>query len=143
MRYAGERAARRAADGVPAPEAVRTSARELARGIATLGPEDLRPGTLTLPLSVSLWLRRSGADLLTARRAMLAVRGALVESAGMDLGREPVPLLAGDDRTVVLHLTVYLHGLVDRAALARRTTRRRIVERALRSLDVPGRRPAV
>ena len=74
---------------------------------------------LTLPLSVSVWLHDAGADLGGARAALLDLRGALLAGSGLDARSEPVPLQAGDERTVVLHLAVYLHGLVVRAATAR------------------------
>ena len=107
------------------------SAPEIARGIAVLEPEDLASGSLMLPLSLSLWLRRSGAGLREARLAMLEVRRSLLAASPLDAQREPVPLLAGDDRTVVLHLAIYLDGLVHRASAAAGLTRRQIVERCV------------
>jgi len=107
---------------------------EMARGIARLEPGDLFDGGLMLPLGLSVWLRRTGTGLHQARGLMLAVRRALLEVSGLDRVTEPVPLLAGDERTVVLHLAVYLDGLVSRAARATHATRTEVVERALLEL---------
>jgi hypothetical protein len=104
---------------------------EIARGIAVLHPGDLAPESLMLPLSVSLLLRRARSDLRSARAAMLEVRRAVIEASALDRATEPVPLLAGDERTVVLHLGIYLDGLIDRAAAAGGLTRSAIVEHAL------------
>ncbi|HMD46979.1 MAG TPA: hypothetical protein VKG43_12505 [Acidimicrobiales bacterium] len=103
----------------------------LARGLAALEPSDLADGNLSLPLGLSLWMRRSGTDLVGARQMMLVVRGALLAASGLDRATEPTPLLAGDERTVVLHLAVYLEGLVARAARAAGESRRAVVEAAL------------
>ncbi len=103
----------------------------IAAGLARIEPGDLEPDTLLLSLSVSVLVRRAGADLATARRAMLDVRGAIIEAAGLDARTEPVPLLAGDERTVVLHLSIYLDSLLDRAASASAQSRAEVIERAL------------
>jgi len=57
-------------------------AREAARGLVALDGEDLAHPRLTLPLIVSVWMRRSGAGTVTARRALLDVRAALLEESG-------------------------------------------------------------
>lgn len=116
-------------------EQVAASVPCIARGLVELGPEDLGAGSLVLPLSVSLWLRRAGADLPGGRGAMLALRAALLQAAGMDVASEPVPLLAGDDRTIVLHLAVYLLGLLDRAVSACGDDADAVVDRALSLLE--------
>ena len=60
------------------------------------------------------------------KAAMLALRAALPRRPRDGCGLlEPVPLLAGDDRTIVLHLAVYLLGLLDRAVSGVRGLRRR------------------
>jgi hypothetical protein len=107
---------------------------EIARGLAVLEPGDLEPGTLLLSLSVSLLLSRAGADLGSARQAMLQVRRAIIEAAGLEAKTEPVPLLAGDERTVVLHLGIYLDTLLSRAARAAGRTRAEVVEAAVEHL---------
>lgn len=106
----------------------------MARGLASLEPEDLIEGSLALQLGMSAWLRRSSTDLTDAVQAMLDVRDALVEVSGLDATTEPVPLLVGDTRTAVLNLAIYLDGLVRRAASAAGVSRLSAVERALASL---------
>lgn len=106
----------------------------LARGLAELQPEDLVEGSLMLELGMSVWLRRSGAAMEDALDAMLEVRATLVEAGGLDARTEPVPLLAGDARTALLGLAVYLDGLVGRAAAAAGVGRSALVEQALASL---------
>jgi hypothetical protein len=106
----------------------------IARGLACLEPEDLLEGNLTLPLGISAWLRRSGADLTDAVQAMLDIRDALVEVGGLDPRTEPVPLLAGDARTAVLSLAIYLDGLVRRSAAAIGLPRPAVIERVLERL---------
>jgi hypothetical protein len=106
----------------------------LARGLAILEPEDLHPGNLTLELGLSLWMRRTRSDLRGVRDALLKVRGALLEAGGLDRQTEPIPLLAGDDRTAVLSLALYIKGLVNRAAHSAQRSRREIVEAALNLL---------
>jgi hypothetical protein len=103
----------------------------VARGLASLEPDDLADGNLTLELDMSTWLRRSGLDLTDAVQAMLDVRDALVDVGGLDARSEPVPLLAGDARTAVLSLAIYLDGLVRRAAGGAGLSRRSVVEQAL------------
>lgn len=107
----------------------------LARGLASLRPEDLAEGNLTLELGLSLWLRRSGASLGEAVDAMLAVRQALVRAGDLDAGTEPVPLLAGDTRRSALGLAVYIDGLVTRAAASAGLGRAAVVEQALATLE--------
>jgi len=106
----------------------------MARGLASLDPDDLTDGNLTLQLDMSTWLRRSGLDLTEAVQAMLDVRDALVDVGRLDARTEPVPLLAGDARTAVLSLAIYLDGLVRRAAGAVGVSRRSVVEQALERL---------
>jgi hypothetical protein len=112
-------------------EATCSEAPAIAEGLARIEPGDLAPGTLLLSLSVSVLVRRAGADLATARRAMLDVRAAIIEAAGLEARTEPVPLLAGDQRTVVLHLSIYLDTLLDRAASVAGISRSAVIERAL------------
>jgi len=104
---------------------------ELARGLAALEPDDLAEGSLLLPLGLSLWLRRAGAGLEEAPALLLGVRRAVLAASALDRSTEPVPLLAGEPRTVVLHLAVYLDGLITRAAASIGATRDEIVGRAL------------
>ncbi len=105
-----------------------------ARGIAGLTPHDLTRGNLTMELGLSLWMHRTGTDLRGVRDELISVRGALLEASGLDGKIEPIPLLAGDLRTGVLSLAIYLDGLITRAAEQARTDRAAIVEAALRLL---------
>jgi hypothetical protein len=107
----------------------------MARGLAILEAEDLTEGNLTLELGLSLWMRRTDSSLKDMKAALLRMRSALLEAAVMDREHEPIPLLAGDDRTAVLGLAVYLKGLVTRAAITIGATRREIVEEALSLID--------
>lgn len=102
-----------------------------ARGIAVLAPEDLTRGNLTIELGLSLWMHRTGTDLRGVRNELLGLRHALLAASGLDIESEPVPLLAGDLRTGVLGLAVYLDGLIDRAARHAQLGRPEVVEKAL------------
>ncbi len=106
-----------------------------ARGIASLEPTDLVEGNLTLPLGLSAWMRLAGLDLAEARDVLLILRSRLLETSGLDRASEPVPLLAGDERTAVLALAVYLEGLVARASRRAGTSREQSAELALAALD--------
>ncbi len=90
-------------------------ARAVVAGLPRLDPEDLGPGTLTLPLVVSAWMRDADLDTAGAGAALLAVREAVVAAASLDRASEPVPLMAGDRRRALLSLAVYVDGLVRRA----------------------------
>ena len=111
-------------------------AREAMLGLVTLDAEDLTPPRLTLPLIVSVWMRRARVGTGTARRALLELRSALLEASGVDAGCEPVPLLVSDPAVATLSLAVYLHGLLQRAAHVAATTRLDIAERAVDALVV-------
>ena len=101
------------------------------RGIARLDAEDRRPGSLTLPLGLSLWMQRGGVGVTEAVDAMLVLRRALLEEAGMDRRSEPTPLLAGEPHTAVVGLARYLDDLVARACRAAGRSRVELVEAAL------------
>jgi hypothetical protein len=105
-----------------------------ARGLAELQDDDLRGCQLNLELEVSVWLRRSGAELSTAPRALLALRGALLEVSSLDVEKEPIPLVIPDTQQAVPNLCVYLHGLVARGAASVELERREFVEVALAHL---------
>ena len=103
----------------------------LARGIARLDAEDRRAGSLTLPLGLSLWMQRGGIGVTEAVDAMLDLRAALVEVAGLDRRSEPTPLLAGEPHTAVVGLARYLDDLMARAARWAGVSRVELVEAAL------------
>jgi hypothetical protein len=100
----------------------------LTRGIATLIPDDLSTGNLGLELGLSLWMQR--ADLPLAEACSI-----LLETSGLDPDHEPIPLLAGDDRTATLGLAIYLHDLVNRAASCTGRSRHAVAEAAIALLS--------
>lgn len=89
-----------------------------ARGLVRLPLDDVGGDALSLPLCLSLWLRRSGADLAGALHGLLGLRSTLLEVSGLDAASEPVPLTGGDERRSLLNLSIYLHHLIGRAAAA-------------------------
>ena len=105
-----------------------------ARGLAELSDDDLRGSQLNLELEVSVWLRRSGAELSSVPRALLALRSALLEVSALDAGSEPVPLLIADSQLAVANLCVYLHGLIGRGARSLGMEPTELVEAALAHL---------
>jgi len=90
----------------------------LAHGVADFEPEDLAHGALTLSFGLSAWMRRSSVGFEEAWAGVLMLRGALLEVAGLDRRSEPVPLRVGDAKTTLVSMTVYLDGLLERAAYA-------------------------
>jgi hypothetical protein len=105
-----------------------------ARGLAELQDDDLRGNQLNLELEVSVWLRRSNAELSTVPRALLALRRALLEVSALDCDSEPVPIVIADTQQAVTNLCVYLHGLIGRAASSTGLERSKLVEAALAHL---------
>ena len=105
-----------------------------ARGLAELRDDDLRGNQLNLELEVSVWLRRSGAELSTAPRALLALRRAVIEVSALDAGTEPMPIVIADTQQAVPNLCVYLRGLITRAAASKGIERAALVEAALAHL---------
>ena len=109
-------------------------AHEAILGLAVLEPEDRRAGNLSLPLGLSLWMRRGGVDVHGARHSLLELRDALVAVAGMDAITEPVPLQVADPVAATVSVAVYVDGLLTRAAGAAGTTRVDMAERAVSML---------
>ncbi|MGH9045974.1 MAG: hypothetical protein ACRDVW_01535 [Acidimicrobiales bacterium] len=105
-----------------------------ARGLAELNDDDLRGNQLQLELEVSVWLRRSGAELSTAPRALLALRQALLEVSALEHDTEPVPIVIADTQLAVANLCVYLHGLVTRGSASLEMERGEYVDAALSHL---------
>ena len=91
---------------------------EILRGLVEFGLGEPSGSEITLELGVSIWMRRSGADLEAVRSAMIRLRGALVKAGNLDPATEPLPLLSPSDRRDVLTLVSYLCGLVGRAAVS-------------------------
>jgi hypothetical protein len=91
---------------------------EILRGLVELGLDEPAGSEIALELGVSVWMRRSGADLESVRSAMIRLRGALVSAGDLDPASEPLPLLGRSDHRDVLTLVSYLGGLVGRAAVS-------------------------
>ena len=105
-----------------------------ANGLAEPRDDDVRGNQLNLELEVSVWLRRSGAELSAAPRALLALRRALLEVSALDAETEPMPIVIADTQQAVPNLCIYLRGLVGRAAASLGVDRPAIVETALAHL---------
>ncbi len=103
----------------------------LIRGLVALDRDDLAEGNLSLELGLTLWMSRSGAGVHQVRSTLRALRSALLRASDLDEASEPVPLMAGDDRTAVLNLAIYLHGLLQRSARSRGSSPAQIAEGAL------------
>jgi hypothetical protein len=109
-------------------------AHEAIHGLATLVPSDLTPGNLSLPLGLSLWMRRGRVGTDTACAVLLQLRDALLRVSGLDQRTEPVPLLVNDPGAATVSLAVYLDGLLRRCARHAATTRLDMAERAVADL---------
>jgi hypothetical protein len=90
---------------------------------------------LALELGLSIWMRRSGADLYSLRSSMLGIRDALVAVGKLDPVTEPIPLLGRSERTDVVNLAAYLGGLVRRSASSAGCGPEDIAEQAISYLD--------
>ncbi len=112
-------------------ESIERFAHEAMLGLADLEPEDLSHGNLTVPLGLSLWMRRGRIRVETARDAMLALRDALLKASGLDEHTEPVPLLLADPVAATINLAIYMDGLLQRAARMTATSRVDMATRAL------------
>jgi hypothetical protein len=112
-------------------ESVERFAHEAMLGLADLESEDLAVGNLTVPLGLSLWIRRGRIRVETARDAMLLLRTALLRASGLDERTEPVPLLVADPVAATISLAVYVDDLLQRAARMAATSRVDMAQRAL------------
>jgi hypothetical protein len=63
-----------------------------------------------------------------------ALRAAVLDAAGMDVAREPIPLVGRSPREDVLSSVTYLGGLVERASSVARCTAEELAERAIERL---------
>lgn len=106
----------------------------LAHGVADFRADDLAHGALTLTFGLSAWMRRTSVGLEEAWAGVLLLRDALLEVAGLDRTTEPIPLRANDARTALVSMTVYLDGLLERAAHVSRKGRRVVAADAVRLL---------
>jgi len=111
-------------------ESIGRFALEAAHGLAELEPDDLAPGNLTLPLGLSVWMRRGRVGLEDARHALFALRRALLAASGLDERTEPVPLVVADPVAATINLAFYLDDLLRRAAAAAEVSRSELAGRA-------------
>ena len=121
-------------ESVGEQEALHRFACEAVHGLAELGPDDLGHGNLTLPLGVSVWMRRGKVGLDQARAAMFGLRRAVLVVSGLDDRTEPVPLVVADPVAATISLAVYLEGLLERAATTLGVSRRELAERVVAHL---------
>lgn len=112
-------------------ESVERFVHEALLGLADLEPEDLTQGNLTVPLGLSLWMRRGRIRVETARDAMLELRAAVLRASGLDERTEPVPLLVADPVAATISLALYMDGLLQRAARMQATSHEDMARRAL------------
>jgi len=112
-------------------ESVERFVHEAMLGLADLEPEDLGHGNLTVPLGLSLWMRRGRVRVETARDAMLELRAAVLRASELDERTEPVPLLLADPVAATISLALYMDGLLQRAARTNATSRAEMARRAL------------
>jgi hypothetical protein len=73
---------------------------------------------LSLELGLSVWMKRNGIAYDDCRAAMMAIRAALLEVAGMDAETEPVPLYGHSPEVDVANFAAYLADLFIRASEA-------------------------
>ena len=88
------------------------------RGLVALGPVNLRRDNLSLELGLSLWMRECGIAIEDASDVIMALRGILIEVAGFDPRREPIPFVGRSPELDLVNLTGYLGGLLVRASVA-------------------------
>jgi hypothetical protein len=112
-------------------QSVARFAHEAMLGLADLEPEDLAQGNLTVPLGLSLWMRRGGIGIEAARDAMFDLRAALLDASGLDERTEPVPLVVADPVAATISLAVYVDDLLQRAARTAATSRAEMARRSL------------
>ena len=73
---------------------------------------------LSLELGLSIWMQRNDIAYDDCRAAMLAIRTALLDVAGMDAATEPVPLYGRSPEIDVATFAGYLADLFIRASEA-------------------------
>jgi hypothetical protein len=73
---------------------------------------------LSLELGLSVWMARQGIADDDCRSAMMAIRAALLEVAGMDAETEPVPLYGHASAIDLANFAAYLTDLFIRASRA-------------------------
>jgi hypothetical protein len=106
----------------------------LLRGLTILGPAASPDPDLALEFGVSAWMFGTNTDAFGVLGLLAALRRAVVEAAGMDATREPIPLIGRSPRDDVLRSVAYLGDLLERAARVARCTRGELAERAIARL---------
>ena len=118
--------------------AERAFIREVICGMASLRADATPPrrgGDLSIPLGLSAWIVRASVDLPDAYDALLRLRRAVLEAAGLDRATEPIPLRLPDPKAALCSLGSYLYELVGRAARQASATPVEVAERTLTLLD--------
>lgn len=103
----------------------------LARGVADFRQDDLAHDALTVRFGLSAWMRGCSVGFEEAWAGVTMLRTALLEAGGLDIATEPVPLRAADHKMALINMTVYLDGLVARAARSAGSGRSEIVADAV------------
>lgn len=120
------------------PQRISKFAFAVATGIATgleeVGGPWIASGDLISLMSLSAWMSQAGADPADSLDAMLLLRRALVDVAGLDSHSEPVPLLPADEKVAMVNLARYLEDLICRASTCDGCSPGEICDRALDSL---------
>jgi hypothetical protein len=106
----------------------------LALGVADFRADDLAHDALTVRFALSAWMRTCSVGVEEAWAGVTLLRTALLEAGGLDRASEPVPLRAADHKMALINMTVYLDGLVARAACAADCGRCEIVAGAVQLL---------
>jgi hypothetical protein len=73
---------------------------------------------LTLELGLSVWMQHHAIADDDCRSAMLAIRAALLDVAGMDARSEPIPLHGRSPEVDIANFAAYLADLFVRASAA-------------------------
>lgn len=113
---------------------------EVLRGMASLrcgsgGPGRHTEDDLTIPLGLSAWIVRAAMELPDAYDALLGLRSAVVEAAGLHRASEPVPMRLADPRAALRNVGAYLYDLLGRAARHAGTSEIELSERTLELMD--------
>jgi hypothetical protein len=103
----------------------------LLRGLTILGPGASPDPDLALEFGMSAWMFRTNTDLFAALGLLASLRVAVLEAAGMDPRREPIPFVGRSPRDDVLGSVAYLGELLERAARVAKCTRSELAERAI------------
>jgi len=110
-------------------------AQEVLRGLVDLGPDAFDGTDLCLELGLSVWMRRSGADLDAALGTLGRLSWLVAEAGGLNPRCEPVALVGRSPEADVLSVVMCLGHLVFRAALTHEGDPSAIVEITLERVE--------